>query len=141
MLEIVIEREKSKRSTENGHSKSQNGQQKILHSKDTHVYNNCFSTRAIEQLKTKNQGFHKIEKNSKNQGEIATCEQKMIGEKANICSNNVFSLFFKIRVKRFHAAKPLSFFCSTSFFGMTKITTPIWLGSPKIIKMCEQMLK
>ena len=29
--------------------------------------------------------------------------------KANFCSNTVFSLYFKIRVKKFHAAKPLAF--------------------------------
>ena len=29
--------------------------------------------------------------------------------KANFCSNAVFSLYFKIRVKKFHATKPLAF--------------------------------
>ena len=48
-------------------------------------------------------------KNSKNQGEIAACEQKTTTEKANFCSYTVFSLYFKIRAKKFHAAKPLAF--------------------------------
>ena len=30
-------------------------------------------------------------------------------EKANFCSNTVFSLYFKIRAKKIHAAKPLVF--------------------------------
>ena len=36
----------------------------------------------------------KNRKNSKNQGEIAACE-KTTSEKANFCSNTVFSLYFK----------------------------------------------
>ena len=35
--------------------------------------------------------IQKIEK-SKNQSEIAACEQKTTSEKANFCSNTVFSL-------------------------------------------------
>ena len=31
--------------------------------------------------------------------------QKTTSEKANFCSNTVFSIYFKIRVKKFHAAK------------------------------------
>ena len=42
----------------------------------------------------------KNRKNSKNQSEIAACEQKTTSEKANFCSN---------RAKKFHAAKPLAF--------------------------------
>ena len=41
----------------------------------------------------------KIWKNSKNQSEIAACEQKTISEKANFCSNTVFSFYLKIRAK------------------------------------------
>ena len=46
---------------------------------------------------------------SKNQSEIAACEQKTTSKKANFCSNTVFSLYFKFRAKKFHAAKPLAF--------------------------------
>ena len=48
-------------------------------------------------------------KNSKNQSEIAACEQKTTSEKANLCSNTVFSLYFKFRAKKFHAVEPLYF--------------------------------
>ena len=41
-------------------------------------------------------------KNNKNQSEIAGCEQKTTSERANFCSNTVFSLYFYI-------AKPLAF--------------------------------
>ena len=53
--------------------------------------------------------IQKIEKNSKNQSEIAACEQKTTSEKANCCSNTVFSPHFKFRAKNFQAAKPLAF--------------------------------
>ena len=36
--------------------------------------------------------IQKLEKNSKNQSEIAACEQKTTSEKAKFCSNTVFSL-------------------------------------------------
>ena len=48
-------------------------------------------------------------KNCKNQSEIAACEQQKTSEKANFCSNTVFSLYFKFKVKKFHVAKPLAF--------------------------------
>ena len=54
---------------------------------------------------------------------INACEQKTTSERANFCSNTVFSLYFKIRVKTMHAAKPLAFNFLTS----------------KIMKMCEQI--
>ena len=38
----------------------------------------------------------KNRKNSKNQSEIAACEQKTTTDKANFCSNTIFSLYFKI---------------------------------------------
>ena len=51
----------------------------------------------------------KNRKNSKNQSEIASCEQRTNSEKAKFCSNTVLSFYFKIRVKQFHAAKQLAF--------------------------------
>ena len=56
-------------------------------------------------------------KNSKNQSEIAACEPKTTSEKANSCSNTVFSLYFKIWNS--------SLFRSISCF--------------RVIKMCEQI--
>ena len=51
----------------------------------------------------------KTSKKSKNQCQNAVCEQKPNSEKANFGSNTIFSLSFKIQVKKFHAAKPLAF--------------------------------
>ena len=45
--------------------------------------------------------IQKIEKNSKNQSEIAAYEQKTTSEKGNFCSNTVLSLYFKIRAENF----------------------------------------
>ena len=42
--------------------------------------------------KTIKKKIQKNGKNSKNQSEIAACEQKITGQKANFCSNTVFSL-------------------------------------------------
>ena len=56
-----------------------------------------------------NKSGPKNRKNSKHQSEIAACEQKTTSEKANFCSNSVFSLYFKFSAKKFHAAKPLAF--------------------------------
>ena len=51
----------------------------------------------------------KIEKKPrKNRSEITACE-KTTSKKANFCSNTVFSLYFKIKAKKFYAAKPLAF--------------------------------
>ena len=80
----------------------------------------------------------KNRKNSKNQSEIAACEQKTTTEKPNFCSNIVFSLYFKIRAKKIHAAKPLAF--SLHFLFRRDQNHHSNLTS-KIMKMCEQILK
>ena len=76
--------------------------------------------------------------NSKNQSEIAACEQKTTSEKANFYSNTVFSLYFKFRSKKFHSAKPLAFSLHFLFWRdqihYSNLTS-------KIMKMCEQILK
>ena len=77
-------------------------------------------------------------KNSKNQNEIAAYEQKTTSGKMNFCSNTVFSLYFKIRVKKFRAAKPLAF--SLHFLFRRDQNHHSNLTS-KIMKMCEQILK
>ena len=41
--------------------------------------------------------------------EITACEEKTNSEKANFCSNTVFSLYFKNRATKFYATKPLTF--------------------------------
>ena len=80
----------------------------------------------------------KNRKNSKNQSEIAACEQKTTTDKANFCSNTVFSLYFKFGAKNFHTAKPLAF--SLHFLFQRDQNHYSNLTS-KIMKMCEQILK
>ena len=82
--------------------------------------------------------WSKNRKNSKSQSEIAGCEQKIISEKANICSNTVFSLCFKIRVKKFHAAIPLAF---SLHFLFRRDQNHYSNLTSKIMKMCEQIIK
>ena len=77
-------------------------------------------------------------KNSKNQSEIAACEQKTTTDKANFCSNTVFSLYFKIRAKKIHAAKPLAF---SLHFLFRRDQNHYSNLTSKIMKMCEQILK
>ena len=76
-------------------------------------------------------------KNSKNQSKIAACEQKTTTEKPNFCSNTVFSLYFKIRAKKVHAAKPLAF---SLHFLFRRDQNHYSNLTSKIMKMCEQIL-
>ena len=77
-------------------------------------------------------------KHSKNQSEIAACEQKTTSEKSNFSSNTVFSLYFKIRAKNFPAAKPLDFLLH---FLLRHDQNHFSNLTSKIMKMCEQILK
>ena len=86
----------------------------------------------LEKNRSKNQ------KKSKNQSEIAACEQKTTSEKANFCPNTVFSLYFKFRAKKFHAAKPLAF---SLHFLFRRDQNHYSNLTSKIMKMCEQILK
>ena len=79
----------------------------------------------------------KNRKNSKNQSAIAACEQKTTSEKANFCSNTVFSLYFQFRAKKFHIANPLAF----SFHFLFRRHQNHYSNlTSKIMKMCEQIL-
>ena len=80
----------------------------------------------------------KNRKNRNNQSEIAACEQKITTEKQNFCSNTVFSLYFKIRAKKIHAAKPLAFSLHFLFWRDQNYYSNL---TSKIMKMCEQILK
>ena len=80
----------------------------------------------------------KNQKNCKNQSEIAACEQKTTSEKANFCSNTVFSLYLKFREEKFHATKPLAFSLHFLFRCDQKHYSNL---TSKIMKMCEQILK
>ena len=80
----------------------------------------------------------KKRKNSKNQSQIAACEQKTNSEKANFFSNTVFSLYFKFGAKTIHAAKPLAF---SLHFLFRRDQNHYSNLTSKIMKMCEQILK
>ena len=82
--------------------------------------------------------IQKNRKNSKNQYEIAACEQKTTSEKAHFCSNTVFSLYFKIRTKKLHAAKALAF---SRHFLFRRDQNHYSNLTSKIMKICEQILK
>ena len=77
-------------------------------------------------------------KNSKKQSKIAACEQRTTSEKANFRPNTVFTLYFKIRARKVHAAKSLVF--SLHFLFRRDHNHYSNLTS-KIMKMCEQILK
>ena len=79
----------------------------------------------------------KNRKNSKNQSEIAACKQKTTREKANFCSNTVFSLYFKFRAKKFHVAKSLGF---SLHFLFRRDQNHYSNLTSEILKMCEQIL-
>ena len=80
----------------------------------------------------------KKRKNSKNQSQIAACEQKTTSEKTNFCSNTNFSLYFKFEAKKIHAAKPLAF---SLHFLFRRDQNQYSNLTSKIMKMCEQILK
>ena len=80
----------------------------------------------------------KNRKNSKNQIEIAACEQETTNDKANFCSNTVLSLYFKIRAKKIHATEPLAF---SLHFLFRRDQNHYSNLTSKIMKMCEQILK
>ena len=86
----------------------------------------------------RNKSDPKHRKNSKNQSEIAACEEETTSEKANFCSNTVFSLHFKYRAKKFHAAKPLAFSLHFLFWRDQNHYSNL---TSKIMKMCEHILK
>ena len=67
---------------------------------------------------------------------IAACE-KITSKKADFCSNTLFSLYFKNRVKKFNAAKPLAFSHDLLFRRAQNHYSNL---TSKIMKMCEQIL-
>ena len=68
--------------------------------------------------------IQKIEKNSKNQSEIAACEQKPLARK-RIFVQTPFSHSTLNLEQKYFTPQNHSIFRSTSCFGVTKITTPI----------------
>ena len=53
--------------------------------------------------------IQKIEKTVKIKVKLPHVNKKTTSERENFCSNNVFSIYFKIKAKKIHAAKPLGF--------------------------------
>ena len=82
--------------------------------------------------------FRKNPIKSKNQGELAEWEQKITSKKAHFCTNTVFSLYFKNRAKKIHAAKPLAF---SHHFLFRRDKNHYSNLTSKIMKMCEQIFK
>ena len=64
--------------------------------------------------------------------------KKTTSEKANFCSNTVFSLYFKFRAKKFHAAKPVTF---SLHFLFRRDQNHYSNLTSKTMKRCEQILK
>ena len=82
--------------------------------------------------------IQKIEKTVKIKVKLPHVNKKTTSEKANCCSNTVFSLYFKLRAKKFHAAKPLAF----SLHFLVRYDQNHYSNlTSKIMKMCEQILK
>ena len=63
---------------------------------------------------------------------------KTTSKKAISCLNTVFSLYFEIRAKKIHAAKPLAF---SLHFLFRRDQNHYSNLTSKIMKMCEQILK
>ena len=81
--------------------------------------------------------IQKIEKTSKNQSEIAACEQKPLARK-RIFVQTPFSHYFKFRAKKFHASKPLAF---SLHFLFRRDQNHYSNLTSEIKKMCGQILK
>ena len=82
--------------------------------------------------------IQKIEKPVKNNVKLPHVNKKITTEKTNFCSSAVFSLYFKFRAKKFHAAKPFAFSLHFLFRRDQNHYTNL---TSKVIKMSEQILK
>ena len=82
--------------------------------------------------------IQKIEKTVKIKVKLPHVNKKTTSEKTNFCSNTVFSLYFKIRVKKFHAAKPLAFPFHFLFRRDQNHHSNL---TSKIMKLCEHIFK
>ena len=80
--------------------------------------------------------IQKIEKTVKIKVKLP-CE-KTTSEKANFCSNTVFSLYFKVRAKKIQATKPLAF---SLYFLFRRDQNQYSNLTSKIMKMCAQFFK
>ena len=82
--------------------------------------------------------IQKIEKTLKIRVKLPHVNKKTTNEKPNFCSNTIFVLYYKIRAKKGHAAKPLAF---SLHFLFRRDQNHYSNLTSKIMKMCEQILK
>ena len=82
--------------------------------------------------------IEKIEKSVQIKEKLPLENKKAASEKAIFCSNTVFSLYFKFRAKKIHAAKPLAF---SLHFLFRRDQNHYSNLTSKIMNMCEQILK
>ena len=64
--------------------------------------------------------------------------KKTATEKTKFCSNTILSLYFKIRAKKIHAAKPLAFSLHFLFWRDQNHHSNL---TSNIMKICEQILE
>ena len=82
--------------------------------------------------------IQKTEKTVKIKVKLPHVNKKTTSEKAIFRSNTVFSLYFKFRAKKFHAAKPLV----VSLHFLFRCDQNLYSNfTSKIMKMCEQINK
>ena len=81
--------------------------------------------------------IQKIEKTVKIKVKLPHVNKKSPARK-RIFVQTPFSLYFKIRVKKFHAAKPLAF---SLHFLLRRNQNHYSISTSKIMKMCEQIKK
>ena len=82
--------------------------------------------------------IQKIGKTVKIRVKLPHVNKKTTTEKPNFCSNTVFSLYFKIRANKIHAAKPLAFSLHFLFRRDQNHYSDL---TSKVMKMCEHILK
>ena len=82
--------------------------------------------------------IQKIEKKVKIRAKLPHVNKKTTTEKPKFCSNTIFAIYFKIRAKKIHAAKPLAFLLHFLFRRDQNHYSNL---TSKIMKICEQILK
>ena len=82
--------------------------------------------------------IQKLEKTVKTKMKLPHVYKKPLARKRIFVPNSVFSLYFKIRAKKIHAAKPLAF---SLHFLFRRDQNHYSNLTSKIMKMCEQILK
>ena len=79
-------------------------------------------------------GSKKSKYSKKIEVKMAHVNKKPQAKKANFCSNTVFSLYIKIKAKKYYAAKPLAF---SLHFPFPRDQNHYSNLTSKIMKMCK----